>query len=193
VRELRSRRPARVAGDRGLTLTEMLVVMAISSVIATFALTFLASFTERQREQAGRFDAQLAAAAVDAQLTRDAAVAVAVAVLPVADYPTTLTLVGTGGSTIVWQRVGAELRRTEQVGGVPVTATVLTGITSAAPTFSYWAPTGTELVPATVGADTLAYCATRVRIDLTYRSGPGADTLERDLALVRRDPGGLSC
>jgi prepilin-type N-terminal cleavage/methylation domain-containing protein len=182
-----------VRSDRGVSLVEMLVVLAVTGVVATAVLSFLASFTERQRDQQVRVDTAAALVSADDRLAADLAGATSVGVQPVGDYATRLPVVDATGSTIVWAVSAAGLTRTEVLGGVPSMQVVLEGAAAPATAFRYFGPDGTELVPATVGADRLVYCTTRVRLQVRVPADRGTDLLQRDVTLARRDPGSLAC
>lgn len=186
---------ARVRGrsDRGVSLVEMLVVLAVTGVVATAVLSFLASFTERQRDQQVRVDSAAALTAADDRLAADLAGATSIGVQPVADYATRLPIVDATGTTITWTVSAPGLGRTEVLGGVPSTRIVLEGAAAPGTAFRYFGPDGAELVPAAVGADRLAYCTTRVRLQVRVPAARGTDLLQRDVTLPRRDPGSLAC
>jgi prepilin-type N-terminal cleavage/methylation domain-containing protein len=187
----RARVPER--SDRGVSLVEMLVVLAITGVVATAVLSFLASFTERQRDQQTRVEGAAALTAADDRLAADVAAAGSIGVQPVADYATRLPVVDAGGATVTWTISAAGLTRTEVLGGTPSTQVVLEGAAAPGTAFRYFGPDGAELVPATVGADRLAYCTTRVRLQVRVPADRGTDLLQRDVTLARRDPGSLAC
>jgi hypothetical protein len=111
----------------------------------------------------------------------------------VADYVTRLPVVDASGSTIVWTLTAAGLTRTEVLGGTPSTQVVLEGAAATGTAFRYFGPDGAELVPVVVGADRLAYCTTRVRLQVRVPTARGTDLFQRDVTLARRDPGSLAC
>jgi prepilin-type N-terminal cleavage/methylation domain-containing protein len=187
----RSRRRGR--SDRGVSLVEMLVVLAVTGVVATAVLSFLASFTERQRDQQVRVDTATAFTSADDRLATDVAGATSIGVQPANDYASRLPIVDTAGATVTWTVSAAGLTRTEVLGGVPSTRIVLEEAAAPGTAFRYFGPDGSELVPAVVGPDRLAYCTTRIRLQVRVPTDRGTDLLQRDVALARRDPGSLAC
>ncbi len=179
--------------DRGVSLVEMLAVLAVTGVVATAVLSFLASFTERQRDQQLRVDVAAALVGADDLLATDAAEATALGVQPLADYPTRLPLVDAAGSTLTWELDAGGLSRTQVLDGTPSQRLVLEGAAATGTAFRYFGPDGAELVPAAVGVDRLAYCTTRVRLQVRVPTARGSDLLQRDVTLSRRAPGSLAC
>lgn len=164
--------------ERGTTLTEVLVVLAITTLLAVPLLATVRTASRAQADQMGEADARLELDRALASMADDLRTGAPVASRPsgtrAADTVGIEVTDDSGLSSIVYWSVGRRgLRRFEadpttrrirsrSTLNAAMTPEVLDG---AAP-FRYFDATGRELDPLTVGLDRLAACTTLVEVTL---------------------------
>lgn len=158
-------------GEEAFTLIEMVIVLLLSSIVLTAAVSSLTSLANA----AGRNDSvesqEQTVSTVMAQLERDVRSASSISFLSGASPADELQLaVFNGGSTTnvlwVYDPTAATLTRETQVNGAfQPSGSSLTGVSSGA--FTYY---GSGAQPLSAPAGSIALCATAVAIDLKVTS-----------------------
>ncbi len=172
---VRRRRP-RAGAESGTTLTEVLVVLTMTTVLAVPLLTMIRSTAriqdERMAEEAARIDVELALVA----MADDLRIGVPVASRPqgrsAADTVGVRIADDTGADQIVYWSVGVDgLERieadpdTDQV--LRVSAVEQRVIADGDPVFRYFDAGGRQLDPQTIGLTQLAACTSLVSVRLS--------------------------
>lgn len=195
-------RASRGRGDGGVTLVEVVVALALLTVVLATAfqvLTGVLTIDRRQdRSTWARRDLQQAVRELERDL-RSAVTVHATVAAGAAAGTLELTVTEPAGEAVVrWTVTSGSLvrQRLSGAGGaVTATRTVLRSYVQPAATtlFGYLDATGTVLDPPTTGMATLSRCVQRVRVTLGVElPGGGGASETTDLALRGR-PADLSC
>lgn len=190
--------PRALTGDRGVTVAEMLVVVAIGAVISAALLGVLQSAVTVERHIDDRSTATAELERLFTSIGHDIGAglpAVATISPPDADVLAIEVIDELGAATTVhWILGGGELRRVvldTTTGTIVSDATVSDRVLTSS-SFAAYGAAGTVLDNRT-GEARRALCTTRYRIELSL-PGSDADVSDsRDLAVSRRTPGANRC
>ena len=180
-------------GERGTTLAEVLVVLAISALIAVPLLTTLEQSARSERSQSERIDRALELDRILTQLQNDVRAGVVAptlsggrsldGALPLLHHRS-----GGGDELVLWAVVGDELRRrvtAQPSGAVISSATLLSDISGSGPWVLYLDQDGDTL--STVDNDeALTNCTVRIRVALTLELS--STVLTRQVDAAHRSP-----
>ena len=197
--------------EAGTTLTEVLVVLAITSMLVTPLVAVVGAAFRVQDSRAAEDQARIELAVALAAMTDDLRTGVPVATRPsgtrAADTVGVRVTDSADVATVVYWSVGPRgLRRVEAdptTGRIQDQAILNPNITepdvagSGDPTFRYFDASGRELDPATIGLERLTECTTLVEVRLEVPvEGEAADRVVAESirhAVRGRDAGGNGC
>lgn len=197
-------RAGRLAGEHGTTLVEVMVAATLFLAVSFAMLDVMDSFTRTNSklERVGQVQRDLPETVE--MLARDLRGATAITTLASSvTYGNQIDLVtlGLDGTTVLpvrWRMSNGQLLREPlSVAGGAATSSrsVMTGLSSATALLRYFRSDGTEMVPGTASAGTIATCTTRIRITIEKSPGPNRPitSASTDIAIRNRMPGTLGC
>lgn len=183
--------------ERGTTLTEVLVVLALTSLIATPLYVVLQSAFRTERNQTEQLDTEAQLERVTGLVEDDVRSGLPSVIRtgsPADELALLLVLSDGSGQRVVWSADGGELRRRAidaDSGSLISDAVFLENVSPTGPLFRYWRSSDQELPPTSV--DEIANCTARVSIDLRTVSGSIETSRTVDVAHRRPNPGAASC
>ncbi|MFN3220228.1 MAG: type II secretion system protein J [Acidimicrobiales bacterium] len=194
-------RPRRLSGDRGVTVTEVLTVVAISAVIATALVGVLQSSVTVERRLDTRATATAELERLFTSIGRDIDAglpAVPTRTPPDAEILAIEVIDELGAATTVhWILADGELRRVvvdEATGATTDDDVLASGLLPVAGgSFTSYGAAGTVLSPADTTEAQRALCTTRYRIELALAATDLVVSDRRDLAVPLRTPGANRC
>ncbi len=187
----------RASGDRGVSLVELLVAVAVLGAVLVASFDALLAVAGANRDQERVVTARQDLRMAMRLLGKDVRGATAVLAPPSGpEAPGSLTLVLPGPAVVRWRLDGAAglVRETLAGAGGPVSATrvVLAGATLPAgtPLFTYLDAGGRQLDPGAIDPARLAACVQRVRVSvaLPAPAGERPPVASTDHSLRARDP-----
>lgn len=195
--DLRSAAPAVRRSDRGTTLTEVLVVLALTALIASPLYLVLQNAFRNERTQTQQLDGEAQLERVAGRLEDDVRSGLpADGQIGSPADELAIQHLEEGGSErlILWTVDGSDLARREvDVGSGAVISDVvlLEDVAPVGSMFRYFRSTGLE-IPPTSGAQILD-CAVRVTVELRTMSGTVETSRTVDVSHRLPNPGAASC
>lgn len=194
--------PRRRHADRGTTITEILVVLSVTSLLAIPLLGVLQSASTIERDRVSISDARVELDWALARMSEDLRSATPVARLPPGtDATHTLPLLVTAPdaslSLVYWTVTPTALQRVvadPDTGRVLSRATLIDSLhPDGLEPFVYSDATGARLDPAAVGLARLADCTTLIDVTLAVRVHDRTISSSTSAAVRTRPPGGNGC
>lgn len=164
----------RSSSERGTTLSEVLIVLALSAIVAAPIYAVLQSGlrTERAQSQQLEVEAQLERVAVRLEDdVREGVPSARRAGEPATELAILRSETSGAQSVILWAVEGDELRRRSydlSTGRLVTDVVLLEGLSGTSPVFRYWELGGGELAP---NADLIYRCSERITVALEVEAG----------------------